>query len=100
MEEVIHIWDFSWISVLAGAVGGFVNAVVTSDAFVLPSVSGRKIFWASLKSVIIGAFVGFIVNTHPVFSALMGYSGMDVLHMVERKIRKQIGDDEKETEKP
>jgi len=88
--ETIHGWSFSWISVLAGAIGGFVNAVVSSDAFVLPSFSGHKIFWASLKSVIIGAFVGFVVDTHPVFSALMGYSGTDVLHMVERKIRKQL----------
>jgi hypothetical protein len=98
MIESIYEWDFSWISVLAGAIGGFVNAVVSSDAFVLPSVSGRKIFWASLKSVIVGAFVGFVVNTHPVFSALMGYSGTDVLHMVERKIRKRLGVGEAETD--
>jgi len=87
MVEQFHGWEFSWINVLAGAIGGFINAVATSDAFVLPSVSGRKIFWASLKSVIIGAFVGFIVNTHPVVSALLGYSGTDVLKMVERRLR-------------
>jgi len=96
MMEGIYEWNFSWLSVLAGAIGGFVNAVVSSDAFVLPSYSGRKIFWASLKSVIIGAFVGFVVNTHPVFSALMGYSGTDVLHMVERKIKKKLNGGEVE----
>jgi hypothetical protein len=91
MMEQLYGWEFSWINVLAGAIGGFINAVVSSDAFVLPSVSGRKIFWASLKSVIIGAFVGFIVNTHPVVSALLGYSGTDVLKAVERRLRGRFG---------
>jgi hypothetical protein len=90
MIEILHCWEFSWVSILAGAVGGFINTVANCECFVLPSVSGRKIFWASLKSLFIGAFVGFIVDTHPVFSALMGYSGTDVLRMVERKIKKKL----------
>jgi len=94
MIETLQQWSFSWVCVVAGAIGGFINAVATSDAFVLPSVSGRKIVWASLKSVIIGAFVGFIVDTHPVISALLGYSGNDVLRMVERKIRRSLNGEE------
>jgi len=95
MIEMLQSWEFSWVNVIAGAIGGFINAVATSDAFVLPHVSERKIVWASLKSVLIGAFVGFVVDTHPVFSALMGYSGTDVLHMIERKIRKRFEGNDK-----
>jgi hypothetical protein len=97
MIETLQQWSFSWVCVLAGAIGGFINAVATSDAFVLPFVSGRKIVWASLKSVIIGAFVGFIVDTHPVISALLGYSGNDVLRMIEQKIRRSINGGQDET---
>jgi len=71
-------------------VGGLINAIATADGFVLPSVSERKIFFASLKSVLIGAFVGFVVDTHPVFSALLGYSGVDVLQMLENKVRRRL----------
>jgi predicted membrane protein len=87
MIDMLSQWHFTWVCVLAGAIGGLINAIASADAFVLPSVSGRKIFFASLKSVLIGAFIGFVVNTHPVFSALLGYSGTDVLHMLEKKIR-------------
>jgi nitrate/nitrite transporter NarK len=90
MIEILSQWQFSWVCILAGAVGGLVNAIATADCFVLPSVSGRKIFFASLKSVLIGAFIGFVVDTHPVFSALLGYSGMDVLQMLENKLRRRL----------
>jgi predicted membrane protein len=88
--EMFSQWQFSWVCVLAGAIGGLINAIASAECFVLPSVSGRKIFFASLKSVLIGAFIGFVVDTHPVFSALLGYSGTDVLHMLEKKIRGNI----------
>jgi len=90
MIEMLSQWQFSWVCVLAGAIGGLVNAIASADCFVLPSVSGRKIFFASLKSVLIGAFIGFVVDTHPVFSALLGYSGMDVLQMLESKVRGRL----------
>jgi hypothetical protein len=90
MIEILSQWHFSWVCILAGAVGGLVNAIATADSFVLPSISGRQVFFASLKSVLIGAFIGFVVDTHPVFSALLGYSGMDVLQMLENKVRRRL----------
>jgi len=87
MIEMLSQWEFSWVCVLAGAVGGLINAIASADCFVLPSVTGRKIFLASLQSVLIGAFIGFIVDTHPVFSALLGYSGTNVLQVLEQRVR-------------
>jgi hypothetical protein len=99
MVEILSQWHFSWVCVLAGAMGGLINSIAYADCFVLPSVSGRKIFFASLKSVLIGAFIGFVVDTHPVFSALLGYSGTDVLKMIERKLKHQLNVDGEEGDK-
>jgi len=90
MIEIVKQWEFSWVCIIAGAIGGLIKAIASAEHFTLPSVSGHKIFLASLKSVLVGAFIGFVVDTHPVFSALLGYSGMDVLQMLETKVRKHL----------
>ena len=90
MIEILSQWHFEWVCILAGAIGGFIKAIASAEYFALPLFSERKIFFASLKSVLVGAFIGFVVDTHPVFSALMGYSGMDVLETLERKLHKRL----------
>jgi len=79
-------WHFAIEEIIAGAVGGLAYAIFRDDV-ILPSVSGRKVLLGCFRAIALGAFVGFIVDTHPAFSALMGFSFNDVIKAIQTKLK-------------
>jgi hypothetical protein len=75
--QLIH-WSFDWHCVVSGAVGGFCYFVFR-DNVTLPSKTGLRLHLGILKGIVLGAFSGFLVDTHPVLSALMGFAFNDFL---------------------
>lgn len=99
-------WHFVTDEILSGALGGLVYAVFRDEIF-LPHVSKNKIHLGFIRALILGAFIGFIVDTHPVFSALMGFSFNDVFVAIQKRIGVwlhsggvPVGGDETDAKKP
>ncbi|MEM4168037.1 MAG: hypothetical protein QXW98_06310 [Candidatus Caldarchaeum sp.] len=90
MEFHVH-WHFSWATILAGAFGGFIYSVFRDELF-LPRVekNSNRVVLGLFRSVLLGMFVGFVVDTHPLLSALMGFSFNDVIAAIQRRINSYL----------
>ena len=65
--------------ILAGAVGAFAKDVVNDGCVQLPFLKDGKWFLGFIGGVIIGAFVGFVVDHSPLTAALSGYVGVSAI---------------------
>jgi uncharacterized membrane protein YagU involved in acid resistance len=59
MEEHMHPWSCAALIVIAGSVGGFVNALVSNNGFALPRRVKGVLCPGALSTVFIGAFAAF-----------------------------------------
>ncbi|MEM4167994.1 MAG: hypothetical protein QXW98_06090 [Candidatus Caldarchaeum sp.] len=91
--EIQFQWQFSWTTLFAGAFGGFIYAVFR-DELSLPKVErdNNRIALGLFRSVLLGLFVGFVVDTHPLLSCLMGFSFNDVIVSIQRRVRSYLQD--------
>ncbi len=94
LEQFFTGWHFVWYEIISGAVGGLVNYIWKHRQIELPSRSGKVVDLNFLVAPLLGAFVAFVVDTHPVMCALLGFSANDVLKAAETAIRRRL---EKET---
>lgn len=90
LEFHVH-WHFGWATILAGAFGGFIYSVFRDELF-LPRVekNSNRVVLGLFRSVLLGMFVGFVVDTHPLLSALMGFSFNDVIAAIQRRINSYL----------
>ena len=85
-------WHLSPLEIFAGALGGLVSYLFKEAPTDVRKVNPMRL----LTAVLAGAFVAFVVNTHPALSALMGYSAHDVLQTLRKRLLRQIGEEEQE----
>ncbi|MCC6444109.1 MAG: hypothetical protein IT210_11735 [Armatimonadetes bacterium] len=89
--EWLQNWQPGAEHLLCGAFGGLVSALgQTGGVLVLPQVvvsGGRKgLALGFVSAVAIGAFVGYVVDRHPVMSGAGGYAGIKLLDWVVGKV--------------
>jgi len=82
-------WVMSEWSILCGAIGGFVHSIL-HDEILFPQFRGGKVFLGFVRPVLLGAFVGFLLDTHPVVSAVGGFVALDILRAIERHVRRRL----------
>jgi hypothetical protein len=59
MEANMHPWSCASLIITAGAIGGFVNALISNNGFVLPRRVKGVLCPGALSTVFIGAFAAF-----------------------------------------
>lgn len=72
MTSVIYL-------IIAGAIGGLVKDILEDGKIALPKKVNGDLVLGFIGSMIIGAFVGFIVDKDPVVAGLSGYVGKAVI---------------------
>lgn len=82
-------WHLNVYEIICGGIGGLMYAVFKDELY-LPKQTNGKIVLGFLRAILLGMFVGFVVDTHVVFSALMGFSFNDVIKAIEKRIQKTI----------
>jgi len=65
--------------IVAGAVGAFVKDILEDGKISLPKRVNSDLILGFLGSIIVGAFIGFIVDKDPVVAGLAGYVGKSVI---------------------
>lgn len=75
--------------IIAGAIGGFINAIFEGDFKVaLPYIEGKYVYMGGIGSVVVGAVVGFYVGTDIKTALGAGIASPLVLEGIVEKIRK------------
>jgi len=63
----------------AGLLGALIKDITMDNTLVMPKISEGKIILGSLGGIIVGGFVGYLVD-HSVITAFMsGYAGTSIL---------------------
>ena len=65
--------------ILAGSVGALAKDLVVDGSVQLPFLKDGKWYLGFLGGMIIGAFVGYIVDNSPLTAALSGYVGVSAI---------------------
>ena len=65
--------------ILAGAVGALAKDIVSDGCVQLPFLKDGKWFLGFFGGIIIGAFVGFVVDHSPLTAGLAGYVGVSAI---------------------
>jgi len=67
------------IIILAGAAGALVKDIVQDGCLVLPEKKDGKIVLGFIGGLLIGAFVGYVVDGQPLTAAMAGFTGSSLL---------------------
>jgi len=67
------------IIILAGAAGALVKDIVQDGSLVLPEKKDGKIVLGFIGGLLIGAFVGYVVDGQPLTAAMGGFTGSSLL---------------------
>jgi hypothetical protein len=65
--------------ILSGAIGAFVKDIIEDGKIVLPKRVNGDLILGFIGSIIVGAFIGFLVDKNPVVSGLAGYVGKSMI---------------------
>ena len=71
-----------FIYIIAGGLGSLAKDLVKDNSIQLPSFQNGKYNLGFIGSMIIGAFIGYVVDHNPITSALGGYVGISVLNNI------------------
>lgn len=78
--ELFNIGAVEAVSVtVAGAAGAFVRDIVNDGYLELPKLDNGKLFLGFMGGVIVGAFVGLILDGDVISAGLAGYTGSSLL---------------------
>ena len=64
---------------IAGAVGALIKEIFEDGAITLPFKKDGKLFLGFLGSMILGGFVGYVVDGSPLTAAMAGFTGFSVI---------------------
>ena len=81
--------------VIAGGVGALAKDLVKDNCIVLPSFQNGKYNLGFVGSMIIGAFIGYVVDHNPITSALSGYVGISILNNILPTTKNNKPEDQK-----
>jgi hypothetical protein len=65
--------------ILAGAFGSLVKDIVEDGHLVLPKCEGDEVILGFIGGIIVGAFIGFVVNGDLISASMGGYVGSSIL---------------------
>ena len=83
-------WHFSWYNVLAGAAGGFIYSIRDGDIELPRLTRNCTVNLGFIAFVLMGAFAGFLMDTHPALCAVVGYAGSDFINALYGVVRRRI----------
>lgn len=70
---------------LAGAFGSLVKDIVVDGKLALPKIIDGDIILGFIGGMVVGAFVGMIVDGDPMTACLGGYTGVSVIEQLLQK---------------
>lgn len=73
------------VLILAGAVGALVKDILEDGRISLPKKVNSDLILGFIGSMIVGAFIGFVVDNNPVTAGLAGYVGKAILEKLVSK---------------
>lgn len=62
-----------------GALGSLVKDILEDGKIVLPRKKGAEIILGSIGGMIIGGFIGYVIDGRPISASLGGYVGHSIL---------------------
>ena len=65
--------------IIAGAVGALVKDIIEDGKITLPKRVNGDLVLGFIGSIIIGGFIGFIVDKSPIDAAMGGYIGKSII---------------------
>jgi uncharacterized membrane protein YeaQ/YmgE (transglycosylase-associated protein family) len=65
--------------IIAGAIGALVKDILQDGKISLPKKVNGDLVLGFIGSIIVGAFIGFLVDKDPVISGLAGYVGKSMI---------------------
>jgi hypothetical protein len=87
---MLVITDELWQIFVAGAAGGLIKEVVEDGCLQLPSVIKGKLNLGFITSVMIGAFVGIVVDGSPLTAAMAGFVGFSIIQNLIPKSQEDL----------
>ena len=67
------------IDVIAGACGGLIKEIVEDNKLILPNICAQEFQLGFMGTMLIGAFVGAVIDGGWIEAALAGYVGFAVI---------------------
>jgi hypothetical protein len=71
--------------IISGAIGAFVKDILEDGKVSLPKRVNGDLVLGFIGSIIVGGFIGFLVDKNPVVSGLAGYVGKSVIENLIHK---------------
>jgi hypothetical protein len=67
------------ILLIAGAFGYLVKDLVDDGAIDLPKLTDGRLYLGCIAGMLIGAFIGWVVDQDPVTAGLAGFTGISII---------------------